>query len=374
MSYPRRKISPSFIIIILIILIGGYYIVGPYFLYSGDIEISIKGSGATFPYPLIQSLIDHYTQINPNIMIDYVSIGSGAGQANLLNKLVDFAGTDAPLTDEQLESAEEWVLHIPYAIGGVVLAYNLPNFETTLQLDAELIARIFSGEIRRWNDPLLVETNPALSNYDEEIFVIHRSDASGTTYIFTLFLSKESTLWRDNFGTGKSINWPTLDRFIGAKGNEGVANLIMQTPFSIGYIEFTYAVVIDIPMAAVRNRAGNYIPPTIESISRAGELRGIVLDPRDLRISDYIIDSYVEDAYPISAPTYFIVYEDWSVYTGDMDIIVNKARAFKNWVKWIILEGDQYFVELGYSPIPEALKNKVLEALDFISYSGVKIG
>jgi phosphate transport system substrate-binding protein len=147
----------------------------------------------------------------------------------------------------------------------------------------------------------------------------------------------------------------------------------MQTPYSIGYIEYTYAVVIKVPMASIKNRAGNYVYPTIDSISRAAALRGVELDPKDLRIGDYIIDSPVEDAYPISAPTYFIVYQDWSVYQGDMERIVEKARAFKTWVYWILNYADEYYVELGYSPIPKELKDIVIETLDLLTYMGVNI-
>ncbi len=335
--------------------------------------IYIRGSGASFPYPLIQTLIDKYQSLNPDIQIDYASLGSGAGQANLLNKLVDFAASDAPLTNEQLNSAESWIIHIPWVLGAVVLAYNIPGFNTTLKLDGELIAEIFGGKIRKWNDPKLVSINPSLSTIDKDIFVIHRSDASGTTFIFSSFLSKESVYWRDNYGAGKAVNWPILDTFLGGKGNEGVTGLIKQTVYSIGYIEYTYAIKTNISFAEVKNKSGRFIKPSLESISASALIDISKLTAKDLRISRYVIDSNSSNAYPISAPSYLLVYQDWSVYNGNKQEVIAKAEVFKSWVKWILISGTKYFSNLGYAPIPDNMKNIVLNALDLINYNGEPI-
>ena len=363
------KIAITIVIIIIIVSIIAYSI----WIGSSDKKVYLKGSGASFPYPLIQTLINKYKNINPSVRIDYASVGSGAGQADLLNMVVDFAGSDAPLTDEQLSSAPGWILHIPYTLGAVVIAYNIPGSSEDLKLTPELIVLIFGGKISRWNDERLVEYNPWLNDINKSITVIHRSDASGTTWIFTTFLSRETSFWREHFGAGKTIAWPNLDRFIGGKGNEGVTGLIKQTPYSIGYVEFTYAYKEGIAMASVRNRVGIFIKPSVDSISKAAAVNISNLDPRDLRISRFVIDSNVSDAYPISSCTYFLVYEDWSVYDGQPNVIKYKAKAFKEWVIWILNEGVKYYKELGYAPIPSSLKSKVIEALNLTSYKGSRL-
>lgn len=369
MRMSRSKLLMLSIIVILGSLASYYILQNNVQTNEQVITISLKGAGASFPYPLIQTLIDKYQNLNPNITIDYASVGSGAGQSNIMNKLVDFAGSDAPLKDEQLSAAETWILHIPYTLGAVVLSYNIPGLEHTLNLTPSLIAGIYSGKIIYWNDPKIVEYNPALANVNESIFVVHRSDSSGTTFIFTSFLSRENSMWRDSFGAGKSISWPNLPTFIGGKGNEGVTNLIQQTPYSIGYVEYTYAYKNNLPMAAVMNRNGEFIIPSLESISLSANINVSNLDPKDLRISHLIIDSDAEGAYPISAPTYFLVYIDWSVY-GDDESVYLKAKAFKQWVYWILTDGEAYYRELGYAPLPDNLKKVVFEALDLISFQG----
>jgi len=369
MHESRQGFSKIAIAIIIILLIIGIVIYSMW-IGTGNKGIYLKGSGASFPYPLIQTLISKYKNVNPTIRIDYASVGSGAGQADLLNMLVDFAGSDAPLTDKQLASAPGWILHIPYTLGAVVIAYNIPGSSGILKLTPQLIALIFGGKINRWNDERIIKYNPWLSDVNKSITVIHRSDASGTTWIFTTFLSKESSFWRENFGAGKTVAWPNLDRFIGGKGNEGVTGLLKQTPYSIGYIEFTYAYKEGITMALVRNRAGIFVKPSLDSISKAAAIDVSNLNPKDLRISRLVIDSNVSDAYPISSCTYFLVYEDWSVYNGQPSVIKSKAKAFKEWVIWILNDGVKYYKELGYAPIPNSLKNKVVEALNLINYKG----
>lgn len=366
----RRKGLSKLLMLMAVLIIVVLISISPSLLHSNDHKIYLKGSGASFPYPLLQELIERYEVINPSVEIDYASVGSGAGQADLLNRLVDYAGSDAPLTNEQLESVDSWILHLPYALGAVVITYNLPSARDTLRLTPEIISLIFGGVIEKWNDPRIVRYNPWLAHVEEYITVVHRSDSSGTTYIFTLFLSKESDFWREHYGTGKMISWPNIGRFVGGKGNEGVAGLLKQTPYSIGYIEFTYAYKESLPMAEVMNKAGAFVAPSILSIEAASNVDLSKLDPRDLRISDLIIDSNVSNAYPISAPTYILVYEDWSVYNGDKNVIVTKMEAFKEWMMWIILDGSQYYYDLGYVPISSTLANKVLEAIELISYRG----
>jgi phosphate transport system substrate-binding protein len=372
MMYQRKGISKLLALMIILILVV-IIAVSPSIFYRNKSMIYLKGSGASFPYPLIQELIEKYRGVNPSVEIDYASVGSGAGQADLMNKLVDFAGSDAPLTGEQLNKVNWTILHIPYALGAVAISYNIPGAREDLKLTPDLISLIFGGKIERWNDERLVKINPWLKNINKSITVIHRSDSSGTTYIFTLYLSLESPFWKNNFGVGKMVSWPTLGRFIGGKGNEGVSGLIIQTPYSIGYIEFTYAYKESLSMAEIKNKAGNFIKPSMLSIAAAGAINAEKLDPSDLRISRLIIDSNVSNAYPISAPTYFLIYRDWSIYQGDPRVLRSKEIALKDWIAWILHDGVQYYYKLGYVPLPEDTRNIVMEVLDMMTFNGEPI-
>src|SRR5262249_55921217 len=229
-------------------------------------EIKLQGAGATFPAPLYQKSFSEYNKITPSSKFDYQSVGSGAGINQITAKTVDFGGSDAPMKDEQLKAAPGEVLHIPTVLGAVVVTYNIPGVSAELKLTSEAIAGVFLGTVKKWNDPAITATNAGGSLPDKEITVVHRSDGSGTSYVWTDYLSKVSTEWKDKVGTGTSPNWPVG---IGAKGNEGVTGQVKQTPNSIGYVELIYAEQNKLSVAVVKNSAGEFVKPSLDSITAA---------------------------------------------------------------------------------------------------------
>ncbi|MEO7165347.1 MAG: phosphate ABC transporter substrate-binding protein PstS, partial [Bdellovibrionia bacterium] len=261
----------------------------------------INGAGATFPFPLYSKWFFEYEKENPNVHINYQSIGSGGGIRLFLEKTMDFGASDAPMTVEQLSKADRPVLHIPTVVGAVVLVYNLPGISQGLKLNSNVIVDIFLGKIDNWNDKRIKEMNPQFSLPDLPIIVARRSDGSGTTHVFTDYLSKTSPDWKKQVGTGPAVNWPIG---LGGKGNEGVAGLIKQSPGSIGYVELIYAKNNELPYAAIKNQSGYFILPDLTSVTAASAsfLKSI---PADFRIS--ITDSPGVGAYPICALTYLLV-------------------------------------------------------------------
>ena len=307
-------------------------------------EMIIKGAGATFPYPLYLKWIREYERIRP-VRIDYQSVGSGGGIRLLMSGSVDFAGSDAPLNDEEMSKileAGRGVVHVPTVAGAVVIVFNLPGARE-LNLTPDTIAKIFLGKIKYWDNPSITKYND-INLPHEEIRTVHRVDGSGTTYIFTYYLSKISDEWRTKIGYGKEVDWPTG---LGGKGNEGVSQLIQQIPYSIGYTEYTYAITAGLSMASVMNRAGIFITPSVESISKAavGYLEELKEDIRSA-----IVNSPEEDAYPISSYTYIITYQDWS---QDPE----KGKALAEFLWWATHDGQMFAPDLGYAPLhPEVVK------------------
>ncbi len=315
--------------------------------------VLINGAGATFPYPIYSKWFDVYAGINPDVRFNYQSIGSGGGIKQITAKTVDFGASDGPMTEEQLASAPGRLFHIPMVMGAVVIAYNVPGVEKSINLTPEALAGIFLGKITVWNAPEITAANPGITFPDMPVVVVHRSDGSGTSFIFTDYLSKVSGQWKVSVGKGTAVNWPTG---LGGKGNEGVAGLVKQTPGGIGYTELAYAITNSLTFAHMKNASGSFIEPTIESTSKAAE--GVEI-PSDFRVS--ITNSPNPDAYPISGFTWILVYKD-------MKNSGVKGKALVDFLKWAVHEGQSYTKDLHYAPLPEAVVAKIDQKLEQVSY------
>src|SRR5437660_2411600 len=263
-------------------------------------QMLINGAGATFPYPIYSKWFDESAYVYTSVRFNYQSIGSGGGQQQIMAQTVDFGASDGPMSDENLSKAPGKILHIPTVAGAVVMTYNLEG-NRALKLDGETIADIFLGKVKKWNDPKIAASNPGIKVPDKEIVVVHRSDGSGTTFIFTDYLSKVSAEWKQKVGNNTSVNWPTG---IGGKGNEGVSGQVKQTPNAIGYVELIYAIQNKMPYADVKNAAGQFVKPTLESVTAA---LGTANIPDDFRFS--MTNAPGSNAYPIAGATWLLVYE-----------------------------------------------------------------
>jgi phosphate transport system substrate-binding protein len=312
-------------------------------------QMMINGAGATFPYPIYSKWFDEYAKVDPSVRFNYQSIGSGGGQKQILAQTVDFGASDGPMSDENLGKAPGKILHIPTVAGAVVLTYNLPG-NPALKLDAETIAGIFLGEIKKWNDPKLTALNAGAKLPDQEIVVVHRSDGSGTTFIFTDYLSKVSGQWKEKAGNNTSVNWPTG---IGGKGNEGVSGQVKQTPGAIGYVELIYATQNKMPYAEVKNSAGEFVKPTIDSVTAAISTANI---PDDFRFS--MTNAPGKEAYPICGATWLLVYEQQKDPT--------KGKKLVEFLKWAAKDGEKMAKDLDYAPLPDSVQQRVLKRIDEI--------
>src|SRR5437870_7958461 len=313
---------------------------------TASAQMMINGAGATFPYPIYSKWFDEYAKVDPSVRFNYQSIGSGGGQKQILAQTVDFGASDGPMSDDNLAKAPGKLLHIPTVAGADVVAYNLPG-NPALKLDADTIAGIFLVKINKWNDPKITALNPGVSLPDQEIVVVHRSDGSGTTYIWTDYLSKISSEWKSKVGTNTSVNWPTG---IGGKGNEGVAGQIKQTPGALGYVELIYAVQNKMPYAEVKNSAGKFVKPTLESITAALATAEI---PDDFRFS--ITNGPGPAAYPICGATSLLVYEQQKDPA--------KGKKLVEFLKWAAKDGEKMARDLQYAPLPENLQERVLKRI-----------
>ena len=309
----------------------------------------INGAGATFPYPIYSKWFDEYAKVDPSVRFNYQSIGSGGGQKQILAQTVDFGASDGPMSDDNLAKAPGKLLHIPTVAGADVVAYNLPG-NPALKFDADTIAGIFLGQIKKWNDPKIAALSPGVTLPDQEIVVVHRSDGSGTTYIWTDYLSKISPEWKTKVGTNTSVNWPTG---IGGKGNEGVAGQIKQTPGAVGYVELIYAVQNKMPYADVKNSAGEFVKASLESITAAMATAEI---PDDFRFS--MTNAPGKGAYPIAGATWLLVYEQQKDAT--------KGKKLVEFLKWAAKDGEKMAQDLQYAPLPESLQQRVLKRIDDI--------
>ena len=318
---------------------------------NASAQMMINGAGATFPYPIYSKWFDAYTKVDSSVRFNYQSIGSGGGQKQIMAQTVDFGASDGPMSDDNLSKAPGKLLHIPTVAGADVVAYNLPG-NPALKLDAETIAGIFLGEIKKWNDPKIVALNPGVTLPDQEIVVVHRSDGSGTTYIWTDYLSKVSPEWKSKVGTNTSVNWPTG---IGGKGNEGVAGQIKQTPGAIGYVELIYAIQNKMPYADVKNSGGKFVKASLESITAAMATAQI---PDDFRFS--ITNAPGDAAYPICGATWLLVYEQQKDAT--------KGKKLVEFLKWAQKDGEKMAKDLDYAPLPESLQARVLKRIEEIKF------
>jgi phosphate transport system substrate-binding protein len=316
---------------------------------TASAQMMINGAGATFPYPIYSKWFDEYAKVDPSVRFNYQSIGSGGGQKQILAQTVDFGASDGPMSDDNLAKAPGKLFHIPTVAGADVVAYNLPG-NPALKFDADTIAGIFLGQIKKWNDPKIAALNPGVTLPDQEIVVVHRSDGSGTTYIWTDYLSKISPEWKTKVGTNTSVNWPTG---IGGKGNEGVAGQIKQTPGALGYVELIYAVQNKMPYADVKNAAGEFVKPTLESVTAALATADI---PDDFRFS--MTNAPGKGAYPIAGATWLLVYEQQKDAT--------KGKKLVEFLKWAAKDGEKMAKDLQYAPLPESLQQRVLKRIDEI--------
>lgn len=306
----------------------------------------INGAGASFPYPLYSKWIKTYHQAFPEVKINYQSIGSGGGIRQTISNTVDFGATDAPMNEHEIRKSQHQILHIPTVLGAVAITYNLPELKEPLKLTPEILVYIYLGEIKNWDHPKLVALNPELKKNSNYILPIRRSDGSGTTSVFTDYLSKVSPLWKADVGQGKSLKWPTG---LGGKGNEGITGLVKQNYGAIGYVELSFAISGGLPVAYIQNASGNFILPSLDSVSLSVD--GIEI-PEDYRVS--ITNSKVEKAYPITSFTYILV---------PMNLSNKKKKAMHGFLSWALSEGQKIAPTLKYAPLPETLIGRLTDNL-----------
>ncbi len=324
------------------------------FIGTARSQMLINGAGSTFGYPIYSKWFDDYTKVDADVRFNYQSIGSGGGIMMLRNRTVNIGATDAPLSDAQARAMPAAVLHFPSVLGAVVLMYNLPELKTqNVRLSGPLIANIYLGKISRWNDPAISSLNPGLKFPDEAIQVVHRSDGSGTTYIFADYLSKVSPEWTSRVGRGTSLKWPAG---LGGKGSEGVTGLVQQTPGAVGYVELTYALTNHIPVATILNHDGKWIAPSLKGVTAAAAGASANM-PADFRVS--ITNEGGALAYPISSFTWLLVYKQQQDHT--------KGEAIVHFLRWALTEGQKDAAPLNYAPLPQAVISKELEALNQVN-------
>lgn len=318
-------------------------------------QVLMNGAGATFPYPLYTKWFDEYAKVDPGVRFNYQSIGSGGGIRQITARTVDFGASDGPMTDEQLKKAPGELFHIPMVMGAVVATYNLPG-NPKLRFAPDVLTDIFLGKITKWNDPRIQTMNPEVSLPNRPIIVVHRSDGSGTSYIWTDYLSKVSKAWEQKVGRGTSVNWPVG---LGGKGNEGVAGQVKNTPGALGYVELAYAITNKLPAAAIRNRAGKFVEPSIESTTAAAA--GAAKDmPPDFRVS--LTDAPGEDAYPVAGFTWLLVYKEQQDEA--------RGKALVKFLRWAIHDGQKYAPSLLYAPLPSQVVKMVEAKIKQITHQG----
>lgn len=321
--------------------------------------VLLNGAGATFPNIIYQRWITDYNAANPGVQLNYQAIGSGGGVQQFIDNTVDFGATDGPMSDEEIAAVGGNVLHIPTVLGGVVPTYNLPGITIPVRFSQDVIADIYLGTITRWNDVRLRAINPGNPLPDQPIVVVHRSDGSGTTYVWTEYLTTVSTEWAGRVGRGRAVNWPVG---IGGRGNEGVAATVNQTPGAIGYVELGYAMINKMPVGAVRNRFGTFVTPDVTTVAAAAAGGAEAMGPdTDFRVS--LIDAPGERAYPVSSMTWLLVKKDY----GDQ---AAKARALVQFIWWALNEGQASAPDLGYAALPENLKPWLRARLETITAGG----
>ena len=311
-------------------------------------QTKLNGAGATFPYPIYSKWFSEYHKLHPDIEMNYQSIGSGGGIRQVIAGTVDFGASDGPMTDDQLKEGKTKILHFPTVLGADVPAYNIPGVTAELKFTPEALAGIFLGRIAKWNDKAITSANPGVNLPDRDIVVVHRSDGSGTTYIWTDYLSKISTDWQGKVGRNTSVQWPVG---LGGKGNEGVAGMIRQLPGAIGYVELIYAMQNNITYGSVKNAAGNFVRASLESVTAAAASSPKM--PPDFRVS--ITNAPGKDAYPISSFTWLLIPQQ----SKDPA----KGKVLADFLNWMVTDGQKMTAALAYAPLPESVVQKEKEAI-----------
>jgi phosphate transport system substrate-binding protein len=315
---------------------------------TGLAQTTLNGAGATFPYPIYSKWFSEYHKLHPEIQINYQSIGSGGGIRQVINGTVDFGASDGPMTDDMLKEAKAKILHMPTVLGADVPAYNIPGVSAELKFTPEALAGIFLGKITKWNDKAIMSANPGVNLPDKDIIVVHRSDGSGTTYIWTDYLSKVSPEWQSQVGKGTSVKWPIG---LGGKGNEGVAGSIRQLQGSIGYVELIYAAQNNIAYGSVKNAAGTFVKASLESVTAAAASAPKM--PDDFRVS--ITNAPGKDAYPISSFTWLLI----PAQSKD----ASHGKILADFLNWMVTDGQKMTAALSYAPLPEGVVQKEKEAI-----------
>jgi phosphate transport system substrate-binding protein len=315
-------------------------------------QTTLNGAGATFPYPMYSKWFSEYNKVHPEVQVNYQSIGSGGGIRQVTEGTVDFGASDMPMTDEQLKEAQDkrntTILNIPTVLGADVPAYNIPGVTGEIKFTPDILAGIFLGRISNWNDPAIAAANPGVKFPSQEIIVVHRSDGSGTTFIWTDYLSKVSDDWKSQVGSGTSVRWP---KGMGGKGNEGVAGLIRQLPGSIGYVELIYAVQNNIPYGSVRNSAGTFLRASLDGVTAAAASAEKM--PADFRVS--ITNPPGKGAYPIASFTWLLI----PLQSKD----AAKGKILADFLNWMVTDGQKMTTTLSYAPLPDSVAAKVKEAI-----------
>ena len=317
--------------------------------------MQINGAGATFPYPIYSKWFSEYNKLHSNVQINYQSIGSGGGIRQVTNGTVFFGATDGPMTNDQLLAAPSKILHFPTVLGADVPVYNIPGVNAELKFTGPVLADIFLGKVTKWNDPAIMKLNAGVNLPSTDITVAHRSDGSGTTYIWVDYLAKVSPEWKSKVGVATAVNWPTG---VGGKGNEGVAGLVTQTPGSIGYVELIYALQNKISYGSVQNMAGEFVRATVESVTTAAASAAGKM-PADFRVS--ITNAPGKGAYPITSFTWLLLYENPKDKT--------QGKIMVEFMKWALTDGQKFASQLGYAPLPEEVIKLEMAALTKIKVS-----
>lgn len=326
---------------------------------GGGEAVRLQGAGATFPNPLYQKWVSEYSKLHSNIQIDYQSVGSGAGIKQIQAETVVFGASDAPMKDDDLKSAPGEILHVPTVLGAVVITYNLSGISQPLKFSGELIADIFLGKIKKWNDPKIAAENAGVSLPASDITVVARSDGSGTSAVFTDYLSKVSPEWKEKVGSGVSPRWPVG---LAAKGNEGVTGQIKNTPNTLGYVELVYAIQNKLPVAHLKNSAGSFVEPTIDAVTAAAAA-SVANTPDDLRVS--ITNAQGPAAYPISSYTYILVYKNQKDAA--------KGKALVDFLWWAIHDGEKYAPDLHYATLPDDIVKRAEAKINSITANGTPL-
>ena len=326
---------------------------------SSGSEVGIIGAGSSFDNPLFSKMFSVYHD-STKVQVNYQSVGSGAGISQLTHKTIDFGASDAPMNEAQMKEVSGDVLHIPITAGAVVISYNLPGFKDSLKFTPDIVANIFLGKIKKWNDPLIAAANPGVKLPATDVVVAHRSDGSGTSAIFTSYLTKVSPEWSSKVGTGTSVNWPIG---LGGKGNEGVSGLIKQTPGGVGYIELAYAIQNNMPYVSVQNKAGNFVIPSIASVTAAAD----ITIPADGKV--LLTNTEAAQGYPISGFSWVLIYKEQNYNSRTQA----QAEQLVKLVNWMIHDGQQFSSTLDYAPLSNAAVSTGEAILKSATYKGQPI-